>query len=39
MQETSFPPKVYRMLTFVYNSDDDSDNDIYIVIGLAQLSL
>ena len=27
------------MLTSVYNADTDANNDMYIVIGIAQLSL
>ena len=30
-----FPPEVWRVLTFVYDNDDDS----YIATGLVQLSL
>ena len=36
MQQTNFRPKIYKMLTLVY---DDKTDDIYIVTGLVQLSI
>ena len=43
----NFPPKVYRMLTFVYDTNGDTDiiantyndDDMYIAIALLQLCL
>ena len=33
----TFPPKVYRMLTFVYDGNVATDGDMYIAIALAKM--